>query len=131
MLKGKGGARGTPRPFSLKGDILSHRWAAGLKICAHVTCDGGLRSQALLLCSGHRAMGKGKGVNFLGEVNCFKFVIVHLEGGKGPVESISPPAHQAGAETCSVYLASSPCGENSPLTVALSHRHQEARFPQF
>lgn len=47
-------------------------------------------------------MGKGKGVNFLGEVNCFKFVIVHLEGGKGPGESISPPAHQAGAETCSV-----------------------------
>ena len=35
-------------------------------------------------------MGKGKDVNFLGEVNCFKFVIVHLEGGKGPIESVFP-----------------------------------------
>lgn len=86
VLRGKGGAR-APRPFSLKGDILSHRWAAGLKICTHVTCDGGLRSQALLLCSGHRAMGKGKGVNFLGEVNCFKFVIVHLRVERAQVRA--------------------------------------------
>ena len=87
---GVGGARGAPRPFNLKGDILSHRWAAGLKIWAHVTCDRGLRSQTLLLCSGHRAMGKGQEVHFLGQVNCFKFVIVRLEGGKGPIESVFP-----------------------------------------
>ena len=75
-------------------------------------------------------MGKGKDVPLLGEVNCFRFVIVHLEGGKGPVESVFPPAHQAGGETCSVYLASSP-RESSPSTVAPSHRHQNVRSPSF
>lgn len=74
--------------------------------------------------------GEGKGCKFSRRGQLFQICNSALGGWKGPSWEHLPTSSPSRGRNVQ-RLASSPCGENSPLTVALSHRHQEARFPQF
>ena len=119
--RGWGGGWSTPRPFNLKGDILSHRWAAGLKICTHNTCDRRLRSQS---------NGEGKGCASSRRGQLFQVCNSALGGWKGPSWERLPPSSPSRWRNMQRLPSQQPMREQ-PIDCGSEPPPPEHSLPQF